>query len=219
MPHDKTGPSRLASAEVVSFALARNQEFWQRAAMRILIAAIGAGLLLAATARATTLMVVPVFEPLSLQGTDGEDAVSDTGDALQACVMARPMALTGAFPEVLVDAIRSPHLIPSNQPTYKVQETNLLVLCNIGITGTMAADGLTVRLDVGQLIIPPKVDLTSRQILKLTIVAVKKTLEDYQRPQTQPLSITLIVEGTGEANSGLRDLGTHFVLGVTMPPK
>ena len=187
--------------------------------MNILIAVIGAGLLLTTSARATTIMVVPIFEPLSLQGTDGDDALSDTGDALQACVMSRPMALTGAFPEVLVDAIRSPHLIPTNQPNYKVQETNLLVLCNIGISGTMAAGGLTVRLDVAQLTIPPQVDLTSRQILKLTVVAVRKTLEEYQRPQTQPLAVTLIIEGTGEANSGLRDLGTHFVLGEPPPPK
>ena len=89
--------------------------------MRILLAAIGVGLLLASAARATTVLVVPVFEPLSLQGTDGDDARSDTGDALQACVMSRPMALSGAFPEVLVDAIRSPHLIPTNTPHYKVQ--------------------------------------------------------------------------------------------------
>jgi len=187
--------------------------------MRLLLAAMGAGWLLASAAGATTLLVVPVFEPLSLQGTDGDDARSDTGDALQACVMARPMALTGAFPEVLVEAIRSPHLIPTNHPHYQVQETNLLVLCNIGISATMASGGLTVRLDVSQLTIPSQVDLTSRQILKLTVMAVRKTLEDYQRPQSQPLAVTLTVEGTGEANTGLRELATHFVLGVLAPPK
>ncbi|MEI8037081.1 MAG: hypothetical protein WCJ14_01710 [Verrucomicrobiota bacterium] len=184
-----------------------------------LIAVIWAAWLLGSAASATTLMVIPIFEPLSLQGTDGDDAISDTGDALQACVMSRPMALSGAFPEVLVDAIRSPHLIPSNQPNYKVQEANLLVLCNIGISGTIAAGGITVRLDVSQLAIPPKVDLTSRQILKLTVVALRKTLEDYQRPQTQPLSVTLLIEGTSEANSGLRNLATHFVLGEPPSPK
>ncbi len=187
--------------------------------MKILISALLAGWLLASAARATTLMVVPVFEPLSLQGTDGADARSDTGDALQACVMSRPMALTGAFPEVLLDAIRSPHLIPSNQPNYKVQEANLLVLCNIGITGSLAAGGLTVRLDVAQLAIPPQVDLTARQILKLSVLAVRKTLEEYQHPQSQPLAVTLIVEGSGEANASLRDLGSHFLLGDATPAK
>ncbi|MCU0753126.1 MAG: hypothetical protein MUC40_08920, partial [Akkermansiaceae bacterium] len=80
-------------------------------------------LLACGPAIATTIMVVPVFEPLSLHGTDGDEAISDTGEALQACVMSRPMALTGAMPEVLVESIRSPHLIPTNNPNYKVQET------------------------------------------------------------------------------------------------
>jgi hypothetical protein len=181
--------------------------------MKTLIAAFIAGSLLWTAARATTIMVVPVFEPLSLRGTDGDEAISDTGEALQACVMSRPMAMTGAFPEVLVDAIRSPHLIPTNNPNYKVQETNLLVICNIGISGEMTPEGLTVRLDVAQLAIPTEVDLTARQILKLAIVALRKTLEEYQRPQTQPLAITLVIEGADDAKAGLRDLGTRFVIG------
>jgi hypothetical protein len=184
--------------------------------MKILLAACFAGCLLWSAARATTIMVVPVFEPLSLHGTDGDEAISDTGGALQASVMSRPMAMTGAFPEVLMDAIRSPHLIPTNNPNYKVQETNLLVLCNIGISGTMSTEGLTVRLDVAQLAIPPDVDLTSRQILKLTLVAVRKTLEEYQRPQTQPLAVTLVIEGADEAKASLRELSNRFVVGV--PP-
>ena len=184
--------------------------------MKILLAAWFASCLLWSAARATTIMVVPVFEPLSLHGTDGDEAISDTGGALQASVMSRPMAMTGAFPEVLMDAIRSPHLIPTNNPNYKVQEANLLVLCNIGISGTMSTEGLTVRLDVAQLAIPPDVDLTSRQILKLTVMAVRKTLEEYQRPQTQPLAVTLVIEGADEAKASLRELGNRFVVGV--PP-
>jgi len=181
------------------------------------IAAFIVGCLLNTAALATTIMVVPVFEPLSLRGTDGDEAISDTGEALQACVMSRPMAMTGAFPEVLVDAIRSPHLIPTNNPNYKVQETNLLVICNIGINGEMTPEGLTVRLDVAQLAIPVEVDLTARQILKLAIVALRKTLEEYQRPQTQPLAVTLVIEGADESKAGLRDLGARFVVGESPP--
>lgn len=181
--------------------------------MKLRLAAFMIAGFLGCSARASTIMVVPVFEPLSLIGTDGDDAISDTGDALQACVMSRPMAMTGAFPEVLVDAIRSPHLIPGNHPNYKVQEANLLVLCNIGISCTMSPEGITVRLNIAQLSIPPAVDLTARQILKLTIVALKKTLEEYQRPQTQPILVTLIIEGTSDAQTGLRELGGKFTIG------
>lgn len=161
-------------------------------------------------ATATTITVVPIFEPLSLHGTDGDEAISDTGEALQACVMPRPMAMTGAFPEVLVDAIRSPHQIPTNNPNYQVREANLLILCNIGISGELSQDALIVRLDVAGLSIPPEVDLTARQILKLAIVAVRKTLEEYQKPQTEKLAVSLVVEGTDENKSNLLDLAARF---------
>lgn len=181
--------------------------------MRTLFAAALFSGLLTFTAAATTITVVPVFEPLSLHGTDGDEAITDIGEALQASVMSRPMALTGAFPEVLMDAIRSPHLIPTNNPNYKVQEANLLVICNVGIGGEIIDDVLIVKLDVAQLTIPEDVDLTTRQILKLAIIAVRKTLEAYQRPQTQPLSVEIIIDGADEAKASLRDLGGKFVVG------
>jgi hypothetical protein len=186
--------------------------------MKTLLATILLGGFLGATAMATTITVVPIFEPISLQGTDGDEAISEIGEALQASVMSRPMALTGAFPEVLVDAIRSPHLIPTNNPNYKVQETNLLVLCNVGISGEMVDNVLTVKLNVSQLAIPAEVDLTTRQILKLAIVALRKTLDEYQRPQIQPLSVALTIDGTDEGKASLRDLGTKFVIGAEGTP-
>jgi hypothetical protein len=185
--------------------------------MKILFASVIAACLMVGGTRASTIMVVPVFEPLSLHGTDGDEAISDTGEALQACVMSRPMAMTGAFPEVLVDAIRSPHLIPTNNPNYKVQEVNLLVIANIGISGEMTTEGLIVRLDVAQLAIPTEIDLTSRQILKLAIVALRKTLEQWQGPQTEALPVTLVIEGADEAKANLRDLGAKFTVGEAAP--
>ncbi len=164
----------------------------------------------AATAWSTTITVVPIFEPISLHGTDGDEAISEIGEALQASVMSRPMALTGAFPEVLVDAIRSPHLIPTNNPNYKVQEANLLVLCNIGISGEIIDEELTVRLNISELTIPDDVDLTTRQILNLAIIALRKTLDAYQGIQTQPLAVNLLIEGADEGKSSLRDLSAKF---------
>ncbi len=180
-----------------------------KAPLRVLLFAWAAALSLTAT----TITVVPVYEPLSLHGTDGDEAISEIGEALQAAVQPRPMAMTGAFPEVLVDAIRTPHSIPTNNPNYKVREANLLVLCQIGISGEMTEEGLLVRLDVSQLAIPTDVDLTSRQVLKLAIVALRKTLEEYQGPQLQPLSVTVAVEGVDDAKATLRDLDVTFDVG------
>lgn len=185
--------------------------------MKSMIASMAAGFLMTATVWSSTIMIVPIFEPISLHGTDGDEAISEVGEALQASVMARPMALTGAFPEVLVDAIRSPHLIPTNNPNYKVQETNLLVLCNVGISGEMNDGELTVRLNISELTIPEDVDLTTRQILNLAIIALRKTLDDYQSQQTQPLSVNLLIEGADDAKLSLRDLSTTFTIGEETP--
>lgn len=178
----------------------------------LILSFLGLGFL-SVTNWATTITVVPIFEPISLHGTDVDDVVTEVGDALQASVMSRPMALTGAFPEMLVDAIRSPHLIPTNNPNYKVQEANLLVLCNVGITGEITGEDLTVRLNVSELKIPEDVDLTTRQILNLAIVALRKTLEEYQRHQTQPLAVNLLIEGADDSKASLKDLATKFVVG------
>ena len=169
-------------------------------------------LLLSTGAFATTISVVPVYEPISLHGTDVDDIISDTGEALQATVLARPMALTGAFPEDLVLAIRTPHQLPTNNPNYKVTETNLLVLCNVGISAETTGEGLLVSLDVSKLSIPAEVDLTSRQLLKLTLVALQRTLEVYQSPQTEPLKVVITIDGTTENNASLKDIGATFTL-------
>ncbi len=180
--------------------------------MKSFIAVILTSALIALSSSATTIMVTPIFEPLSLHDTDGDEAISDTGEALQACVMARPMAMTGAYPEVLIFAIRTPHQIPTNNDNYVVKEANLLELANIGIVALKVPKGLEIRLDVTHMNIPEDVDLTSRQILNLTIVAIRKTLEAYQIGQAEPLNVILKVNGTTPNNSTLKELEAEFVV-------
>jgi len=141
-----------------------------------------------------------------------DEVITETGEALQAAVISRPMALTGAFPEILVESIRTPQRLPSNSPNYQVEEVNLLVLCGVGISAEMTEEGLLVGFDVAKLAIPEPVDLTIRQVLKLGIVAVRKTLEVYQAPQTDPLRIRIRIVGTDEGTESLRDLDSEFTL-------
>jgi hypothetical protein len=161
---------------------------------------------------ATTISVVPIHEPLSMHGTDVDEGITETGEALQATVAARPMALSGAFPEALIEAIRTPQKFPTNNPNYKVEEVNLLVLCNIGITAETKEDGLHVALNVSQLAVPEGVDLTARQVLKLALVAIRKTLEDYQHPQTDPLQVQVAIEGVSDDTASLKDLEMTYKL-------
>jgi len=161
---------------------------------------------------ASTISVISIHEPISLHGTDVDGMIADTGEALQATVMARPMAITGAFPEILVESIRTPHKLPTNNPNYKVEEANLLVLCNVDIGAELTDAGVLVKLDVSKLSIPLEVDLTSRQLLKLSLVALRRTLEEYHRPQTEPLNVIVTITGTSENNASLLDLQVNFTL-------
>lgn len=169
-------------------------------------------LLVTCSSFATTISVVPIYEPLTLHGTDTGDIITDIGEALQATVMPRPMALTGAIPEALVEAIRTPHTIPTNSPNYNVKEANLLVLCNLSLAAKMEADGMLVTLDVSKLRIPDDIDMTSRQLIRITFAALQKTLEEYQRQQNQPLHVQIKIEGTTEKNATLKELEATFIV-------
>ena len=162
--------------------------------------------------KATTLSVLPVFEPISLHGTDVDAALSDSGEALRATVLSRPMVLSGAFPECLIESIRTPHELPSNDPNYAVGEANLMLLCKVGIGAKVDDAGLKVTLDVTHLAIPDEVDLTAKQVLRLVILAVRKTLEVYQQPQAGSLKVDIGIVGTTPDNEGLKDLECAFLL-------
>jgi hypothetical protein len=69
---------------------------------------------------------------------------------------------------------------------------------------------LQVSLDITQLAIPTEVDLTSRQVLKLALVALRKTLEAYQTDQRQSLKVTVTIEGADAGKASLNDLGAKF---------
>lgn len=161
---------------------------------------------------ATTISVVPIYEPISLHGTDVDDAVSEYGESLQAAVMARPMALSGAFPEELVTSVATPHRLPTNHENYQVREVNLLVLCGIQLDARMIDQTLQVGFDVSELSIPPEIALTVRQVLNLGIEAVRRTLLHYQDPQVQGLAVKIRIHGTDERTASLTDLDDEWLL-------
>ena len=159
---------------------------------------------------ATTLSLVTVFEPVTLRGTDVDDADEEHGEGLQATVIARPMVLSGAFPEVIVEAISMPHELPSNDPGYDVAEANLLVLCQIGIAAEMVDGGMRATLDVGNLSVPAELGLTEVQVVGLAVSAIRKTLENYQKQQPQPLPVKISISGAEPPREELGKLACEF---------
>lgn len=162
-------------------------------------------------APATVIDVVVIHQPLSLHGSDVDDEVDDTGESLQAGILSRPMALTGAFPEVLVEAIAMPHQLPTNNPNYAIKEVNLVVLCGLKLSAEIDETGvLQVEINIANLQIPEDVDLTARQVLKLVIGSIRKTVMEYNGQQKDDLKVLLRIVGTNEGNRSLEDLGCQY---------
>ena len=159
----------------------------------------------------STIEVVNLYQPLSLHGTDGAVEFEGEPEALQAAVLARPFAVSGAIPEDLVKAISAPYRIASNNPAYDVKDANLLNLAKITLTTEMRGERLLVRFNVSKLAIPEEVDLSARQILKLAITSVRRTMKSYFRGDAAvPLEVSIGIVGTNESNASLEDLAVRF---------
>lgn len=160
-----------------------------------------------------TIEVVRLYQPLSLHGTDAAGDNETLEEVVQASVMSRPLAVAGAIPEDLVKAVGEPCKIMSNSPAYTLDEANLLILCKVGLRVAMVEDRLVVRLDLSKMTIPEDIDLSSRQILRLTITAVRKTLEHYYAQIDEGLEWEVVVTGTRDGNASLKNLSTKFKIG------
>ena len=168
----------------------------------------------AGLASGVTVEVVQLYQPLSLHGTDGVGEDLEAGDPVQAVVMSRPYALAGAIPEDLVKAVASPHRIGTNADGYGVEEVNLFILCKIGLTAELRQSRLRVRLDVSSFVLPEELDMTIRQVLTLSILAIERTLEDYFRSiPGEPLDVSVGLKGTTLGNESLKDVARRFKVG------
>ncbi len=170
--------------------------------------------LLSSFSSAVTLEVVNLHQPLSLHGTDGVGDTLGQDDPVQAAVMPRPYAVTGAMPEDLVKAVAAPHRIATNGDGYKVEDANLLNLCRVALGAEMKGSRLLVRLDVSKFTLQEDMDLTARQVLTLSIIAIERTLRDYFRDvEDAVLGVSIGIKGTTEGNASLRDLARRFKIG------
>ena len=78
---------------------------------------------------------------------------------------------------------------------------------------------LLVRLDVSSFEMPEEVDLTIRQALTFSIIAIQRTLEDYfQHVPGDPLEVSVGIKGTREGNETLKDLARRFRVGQDPSP-
>lgn len=160
-----------------------------------------------------TIEVVRLYQPLSLHGTDGAGDDEQLDEVMQAAVMSRPMAVSGAIPEDLVGAVAEPYKIPSNSPAYTVPEANIIVICKLEVKSEIKDERLVVTFDLSNFMIPEDVDLTARQVMRLSITAVRRTLEHYYSQIEEDLEWRVVITGTNEGTASLKDLAARFKIG------
>lgn len=158
---------------------------------------------------ATTVEVLPVFQPISLHGTDMDHEFQ--GKHIQARVFSSPMVLSGAMPESLVEAIAKPHRMPPIN-NYDEKESNLLVLYGIGLSASLEDEALMVTFDLSKMKAPDQVELAVRTVLELSISALKKTLTEYHHSENDPMKVQIVIAGTTAKLASLRDLSSKFVI-------
>ena len=71
---------------------------------------------------------------------------------------------------------------------------------------------MAVTVDVSGMAIPPEVDLTEKQVLKLTLVAVRKTLEAYHGSQIGGLKVSFVIAGAEGVRAALKEMDGKFTI-------
>ncbi|MGJ8723689.1 MAG: hypothetical protein ACSHYB_03950 [Roseibacillus sp.] len=163
---------------------------------------------------AVTKEVVQVFQPVSYHDTDSAMEFGVKGELIQAAVVERAVVLSGAFPEDLVKAVGMPFRFETNNPTYDVKEANLVVLCGLAIEVTREEKSIEVVIDCSKFAIPELVELTDKQILTMTIEAIRRTARVYyQAGAYEAFKCHLRLVGLGEDRKELQSLDSKFQVG------
>ena len=176
---------------------------------RILIfTLVGSGI-----AFSSTKSVCRVWQPISLHGTDVSSVLGKESGVDYTVLMSRPVVLSGALPEDLVYAVALHHQLASIGG-YDEKEANLIALCKIKLRAQLTEDGLLVSLDVSGATVPKEVEVSLYDVVKLSVDALKMTLEDYSAAYLQEgmaCAILVTCDQKGPQLEQLKKLDVHFI--------
>ncbi|MEO1856314.1 MAG: hypothetical protein ABGY95_02965 [Rubritalea sp.] len=161
----------------------------------------------------TTKSVYRVWQPISLHGTDVSSVQGKESGVDYTVLMSRPVVLSGALPEDLVYAVALKHQLASIGG-YSVKEANLMSLSKIKLHAQLTDDVLLVSLDISGAKVPKDVDVSLYNVVKLSIDALKMTLEDYTAAYLQEgMSCAILVtsDQKGPQLEKLKKLDVRFV--------
>lgn len=177
-------------------------------------------LLLASGVWAVTKEVVRVFQPVSYHDTDSAQEYGVKGELIQAAVIDRAAVLSGAFPEDLVRAVGMPFQLATNNPTYEVEEANLVVLCGLKLDVTREEESIAVVVDCAQFEVPELVELTAQQVLTMTVESIRRTVRVYYQDDAhESFKCHLSLVGLAEELKALQSLDSVFHVGPEKEPE
>jgi hypothetical protein len=119
--------------------------------------------------------IVPIFQPLSLLGTELEAYPLGQEEGICADVMATPAIVSSAYPEAIVQAIGLPHRFyqaPEGFPA----ESNLLVLTGARLDAAWGEERHAVTIDFSQVSLGGNLGVTLDQLCRLTVLCLSKSL-------------------------------------------
>jgi len=164
-------------------------------------------------AQASTKSVYRVWQPISLHGTDVSSVLGKESGVDYTVLMSRPVVLSGALPEDLVYAVALKHQLVSIGG-YGEPEANLIALSKIKLRAQLTDNGLLVTVDVSGALVPKEVDVSLFNVVKLSVEAIKMTVQDYGAAYLQEgLSCSILVTGEEEGPQleQLKKLSVQFV--------
>ncbi len=161
----------------------------------------------------STKSVCRVWQPISLHGTDVSSVLGKESGVDYTVLMSRPVVLSGALPEDLVYAVALKHQLASIGG-YAEKEANLIALSKIKLSAQFNDDGLLVTVDVSGAAVPKGVEVSLYNVVKLSIEALKMTLEDYSAAYLEEgmsCAILVVSDKKGPQLEQLKKLDVRFV--------
>jgi|GEM_PF-581319 hypothetical protein len=161
----------------------------------------------------STKSVYRVWQPISLHGTDVSSVIGKESGVDYTVLMSRPVVLSGALPEDLVYAVALKHQLASIG-RYDEKEANLIALSKIKLHAQLGDDGLLVTVNISGATVPKEVEVSLFNAVKLSIDALKMTLEHYSAAYLQEgmaCSIVVTSDRKGPQLEQLKKLDVHFV--------
>ena len=153
--------------------------------------------------------IAPIYQPLSLLGTELEANPLGAEEPMAADIFATPTLVSSASPEAIVHAIGLPHRF-YNAPEGFPEESNLLVMTGGKLEAEWGEERHKITIDFSKVSIEEHLGITLQQLCDLTLLCLSKSLQqgysdgkgfdlDWKLPPSEKLKLPSMLKLSPEA--------------------